>query len=128
MTTSNARNFKGSMFYEQQEIFFSKLEKFTNPLRYCAHEMVDCIDKLNWKADELLALKEAYYQLETMPINDFEHGIDAIKTTFLAVPFIADSVNTTAMNNADFVTYFDKQNHFNAEINNLIKKAIEIAT
>ncbi len=114
------------MFQEQQDVFFSKLEKFTGPLRFCAHEMVDCIDKMTCRSKELNALKEAYHHLETIPVKDLDHAIEAIKTEFLNVDFITD-VNGTAMNNADFVMYFDKQNHFNAEVNALIKKAIEIA-
>lgn len=126
MVNSSSKRFKGSMFYEQQDAFFSKLEKFTGPLRFCAHEMVECIDKLTCRSKELNALKEAYHQLETLSVKELEHGIEAIKTEFLNVDFITDT-NGTAMNNADFVMYFDKQNHFNAEVNALIKKAIEIA-
>lgn len=127
MAGSSSAKFKGSLVHEQEDIFFSKLEKHTSPLRHCAHEMAECINKLTWKTKELNALKKAYIQLETIPIKDLEWGIDAIKTEFLTVDFLSNTNHTMAMNNADFVMYFDMQNHFNAEINALVKKAIEIA-
>lgn len=127
MTNSNIRHFKGSMFCEQEDVFFAKLEKFTGPLRFCAHEMVECIDNLAWKSKELNALKDAYQRLESLPIKELDRGIDAIKTEFLHVDFSTDIHHADAINNADFILYFDKQNHFNAEVNALVKKAIEIA-
>lgn len=127
MAITNPRRFKGSLFYEQEDVFFSKLEKCTGPLRFCAHEMVECIEKLAWQSKELDALKDAYHQIESTPVKDLDHRIDAIKNEFLNVNFNVDSTHSTAMNNADFAMYFDKKNHFNAEVNALIKKAIEIA-
>ncbi len=127
MTRLSTKHFKGSIFHEQEDIFFEKLEKFTGPLRFCAHELVECIDKLAWKSKELNALKEAYHRLESLPIKELDHGIDAIKAEFLSVNFSTEINHTEAMNNADFIMYFDKQNHFNAEVNALVKKAIEIA-
>jgi len=124
--TTAKHHYKLSIFQEDEDVFFDKLEKHTSALRCCAHELVECIDKLPCKTKELEALKNAYFQLETMSVKELEWGIDAIKTEFLTVNFLSDMSNIEAMNNANFVDYFNKQNHFNAEINALVKKAIEL--
>src|SRR3990167_2409419 len=111
------KHFKNTQFDEQELLFFEKLEKFAGPLRFSAHEMVECIDRLTWKSKELSALKDAYQHLENLHVSDLKHGIEGVKKEFDMVDFIADAAQDHAMNNADFVMYFDKQNHFNAEVN-----------
>lgn len=119
--------FKSPAYQEQEKLFFDKLEKFTGPLRFCAHEMVDCIEQLSWKSKELTALKDAYHRIETIAVSELSEGIELIKSEFSHIDFSVEVGHTEALNNAEFIAYFDKQNHFNAEINMLVKKAIEIA-
>ncbi len=126
MMSESPTSYKGTLFHEKEDVFFSKLDKFTGPLRHSAHEMVGCIEQLSWKNKRLNELKKAYAELESMAVIDLESGIEKIKNKFLKIDFMSGTNLGEAMNNADFVVYFDKQNHFNAEINALVKKAIEL--
>lgn len=126
MSKEITQRFKGLILHNEDSIFYVKLEECVRPLRNSAHEMVDFIDGLPHKTDELNALKESYCQLEAMPIQDLYHGIDAIKDGISNVTFYSKENNRLIMKQSDVVMFFEKQNHFNAEANLLVARAIEI--
>ncbi|MDP3704775.1 MAG: hypothetical protein Q8R24_02550 [Legionellaceae bacterium] len=127
MSKEITQRFKGLVFHNNEDcIFYVKLEECVQPLRNCAHEMAEFIDGLACKSDALNHLKEAYCQLEAMPIQDLYRGIDAIKDDISDVHFYSKENNELIMEQADVVLFFEKQNHFNAEANLLVARAIEI--
>ncbi|MDP3704777.1 MAG: hypothetical protein Q8R24_02560 [Legionellaceae bacterium] len=114
------------LFHDEETVFYRKLEKCVVALRHCAHDMVDFIDHLEHQTMEWQALKKSYFQLESMPVRDLYRGIEAIKTDLTKITFVSDKSKWTAKNQADFVDFFEIQNHFNAEFNALVDRAMKI--
>lgn len=125
MSNKTARQY-GGLFHDEESVFYRKLNKCAVSLRHCAHDMVDFIDHLEHQTTEWQTLKKSYFQLESMPIKDLYRGIEAIKTDLTKVKFLPEQSKWTAKNQADFIDFFEIQNHFNAEVNSLVNKAIQI--
>lgn len=126
MIKSKTHQYKNRLFKDEEGLFFVKLEDCATAVRHCAHEIVAFLDALPHQTPELVALKEAYAQFELLPIQDFPKGLETIETDFLKVPLVEDKTHYAAMNDAEFLSYFEKQNQFNEKTNKLVRKAIEI--
>lgn len=111
------------LFQNAEQSYFDKLDKLSRPLRHCAHDMVVFIDQLAEQSAELQNLKQTYHQLEFLPIKDLGDGLEKLHKNLDSLVF--ESID--AQNQPDFLAFFTIQNHFNTEMNTLVRQAVQIS-
>lgn len=117
-----------TLFRNEESEFYTKVERFTQPLRECAHEMVAFINNLDLQTPSLTALKKTYLQLESLPVKDWCQSLKTLENNLSKVEFLKKEVLLNAKNQDDFIDFFKIQNHFNAEINTLVRHTMQIAS
>src|SRR3990167_6868901 len=125
MTTHITQHFRKQVLQDNEALFYMDMETHTHPLRHCAHNLAEFIWQLPNKTKAFTALQQAYRQLESMSIRELPLGINCIKEQIAEVRFYIKESNQLIMNKADVVSFFDKQNEFNAAANQLIQDALD---
>lgn len=125
MNPKISNQFSG-LFHNNDTDDFNELEKYSITLRDCAHNMVAFINRLQDQTKAIKLLKEAYTEIETMPAKKLCYGIEKVKNSLLKVEFLAKNSELANKNQADFIDFFELQNIFNAEVNNFVKKVIQL--
>jgi hypothetical protein len=114
------------LFHDDELTYSQQLEKCAKSLRNSALNIVKYIDTLNNKTKSLIALKESYRKIESMPIKDLCLGIEEIKIKLLQVEFLSKSKSIDRGIQNEFIRFFELQNEFNAEVNAFVKKVIQL--
>lgn len=115
-----------TMFQNEEHLYFEKLEKVAMPLRHCAREMVSFINHLEHQTPALRALKQSYLIIESLPVKDLNQGLVQLKHTLANIAFIKDDTLFNAKNQPDFIGFYEIQNHFNTEVNSLVRHGMSI--
>lgn len=119
-------NHYSGLFHDDDASYYDQLDVFAEPLRNSAHNIVDFIERLGNKTQELQNLRDSYSKLESMPVKNLCTGIENIKTSLLKVEFISNSVDASPQEQREFVDFFELQNAFNIEVNAFVKKVIQL--
>lgn len=119
-------NHYSGLFHDDDASYYEQLDVFAEPLRSSAHNIVDFIENLGNKTQELKNLRDSYSKLESMPAKNLCTGIENIKTNLLKVEFISKSVNASTKEQREFIDFFELQNAFNYEVNAFVKKVIQL--
>jgi hypothetical protein len=125
MTQKSSRQMSG-LFHDDEEDFYGQLDHCAEPLRNSARNMVSFIDCLENKTQALESLKKSYFQIESMPAKNLCHGIEDVKSSLLKVEFLSSSSTLAVKEQEDFISFFELQNSFNAEVNSFVKKVIQL--
>lgn len=114
------------LFNDDELTYNEQLDRCAHSLRNSAENIVIYIESLSHKTKSLLALKDAYKNLASIPIKDLCSGIEDIKSKLLKVEFLSKSSVNNQNSQSEFVRFFELQNEFNAEVNAFVKKVIQL--
>lgn len=116
----------GSMFHDDEEYYYQKLDKYSEPLRDSAHDIVMFIEDLDNKTIALQNLKESYSQLLSIPARNLCSGIEDIKVKLLQVEFLSRAHQANEREQQEFIDFFTLQNAFNKQVNAFVKKVVQL--
>ncbi len=88
--------------------------------------MIEFIDGLTTSTNTLRAIKDAYVQLETMPVQSLPQGIDAVTQNFKNLTFFTQNESSDHISPEEITGFFEKQNKFNTEAQALVAYAMGI--
>ncbi len=114
------------LFHNDEITYNEQLDKCAKSLRNSAQNIVEYIDKLANKTESLINLKKSYSKLESMPVQKLCFGIEDVKSKLLKVEFLSKSKSASRKEQDEFVSFFELQNEFNAEVNAFVKKVIQL--
>ena len=120
-----SNNYNG-LFHDERATSLEKLDKFAEPLRSSARDIVEFIEALSDQTRELKNLRDSYHNLQIMPANKLCSGIENIKMSLLKVDFISNSVHANTKEQQAFLDFFELQNTFNMKVNAFVKKVIQL--
>ncbi len=124
MKENVTNKFKILLYKDTERAVYFKLEAAFISLCRAAQEMVAFIDTLKKRTNAFSALQQSYRDFLLLALTDLHQGIDAIKEQVLSINFYIPNSKRMIMNQGEIVRFFEKQNHFNAEANSLVKLAM----
>ncbi|MCH9763070.1 MAG: hypothetical protein K0U24_02385 [Gammaproteobacteria bacterium] len=108
------------------EDFYKNLDASSSTLRNLAQDMSDFLTPFNGKNPEIKQLCTTFQSLVNINITELDSGIDNIKTIFLKMDAPTMKKNKLPFNLKELEIFFNKQNHFDEELNRLLEYAIKI--